>query len=287
MSPFFTILIPTYNQAQYLGEALDSIIAQTDLDWEAIIVNDGSTDNTAQIIEAYCRKEPRFIAIHKPNGGTGSALNVGLKKAQGKWVCWLSSDDMFEVNKLEIHRQWINRNPESKFFFSDFRQLVGTTGEVTNFNPDLRLYIPPLEFQIIRLMQGNYIAGNSICIFREDWLSVGYFNEELRYAQDYDMWIRLSLRYPAIFIPEYTYLQRVYPEQESQRFSDFCLYDSAKAVTNLLNSHSLQDIFPFISLDNKENVVKAIRELIDLAFSLRSQMYQLGFHPLLIIKIKN
>ena len=86
MNPFFSILVPTYNQAQYLGEALDSLSTQTDPDWEAIIVNDGSTDNTADIIEAYCQKDSRFQAIHKPNGGTGSALNVGLDNVKGEWI---------------------------------------------------------------------------------------------------------------------------------------------------------------------------------------------------------
>lgn len=286
MNPFFSILVPTYNQAQYLGEALDSLSTQTDPDWEAIIVNDGSTDNTADIIEAYCQKDSRFQAIHKPNGGTGSALNVGLDNVKGEWICWLSSDDVFEVNKLEIHRQWINKYLETKFFFSDFRQLVGTTGKITNYNPNLRYNIPPIDFQTISLMEGNYIAGNSICISKSAWLAVGCFNEELRYAQDYDMWIRLAVKYPAVFIPEYTYLQRVYPEQESQRFSNFCIYDSAKSIIQLLNTHSFREIFPLVNIEDEQHLTKLFYKAIKLAFNHHALIYQFGFHPLLILKIK-
>ena len=123
-TPFFSILVPTYNQAQYLGEALDSVLAQTDSDWEAVIVNDGSTDSTPQVLEQYAQKDPRFKIFHQENGGTGSALNMALKFAQGQWICWLSSDDLFETKKLEIHRQWINKYPEYKFFFSNFTYFL-------------------------------------------------------------------------------------------------------------------------------------------------------------------
>ena len=284
-TPFFSILVPTYNQAQYLGEALESLIAQTDPDWEAIIVNDGSTDSTANVLEQYAKKESRFRVFHKENGGVGSALNLALKEAKGQWICWLSSDDVFELNKLKVHRQWIEQHPEYKFFFSNFRQLVGTSGKIINLNPNLDKEIPPIELQIIEMLRRNYVAGNSICIFREAWLTTGYFNEELRYAQDYDMWLRLMLKYQAFFIPEYTYLQRVYPEQESQRFSDFCLYDSAKSSIAVLNTHNIEDLLPFLMLKKESAQVKtALRKIFDLVFDSSAFIYQLGFHPLFIFK---
>src|SRR5436309_795558 len=103
--PFFSVLVPTYNQAHYVGQALDSLIGQSDPDWEAIVVNDGSTDGTAGILEAHRATDPRIRVIHKQNGGTGSALNEGLRHARGEWICWLSSDDLFHPRKLEIHRR--------------------------------------------------------------------------------------------------------------------------------------------------------------------------------------
>jgi GT2 family glycosyltransferase len=286
-SPFFSILVPTYNQCHYLGEALDSLINQTDNDWEAIIVNDGSTDNTANILEIYAQKDSRFEVIHKENGGTGSALNLALSHARGEWICWLSSDDLFELNKLAIHRKWIYANPNYKFFFSNFQQLVGTTGKIINLNPDLGKKIPPIEFQVIEMLRRNYVAGNSICIDREAWLDTGYFNEGLRYAQDYDMWLRLMIKYKALFIPEFTYLQRIYPEQESQRFSDFCLYDSAKSSIQVLNKYDLEDLFPSVDLQNTNLFEKSINVIFDVIFDPSAFIYQIGFHPLLILKTKH
>ena len=117
--PFATIIVPTYNQEAFLGPALDSLLAQTDSNWEAIIVNDGSTDHTAEIAEEYARRDSRIRCIHKSNGGVASALNVGLESARGEWIHWLSSDDMFEPTKLAINRLWIKRHPDRNFFFAE------------------------------------------------------------------------------------------------------------------------------------------------------------------------
>ncbi|WP_055073734.1 glycosyltransferase [Pseudanabaena sp. 'Roaring Creek'] len=285
-SPFFSILVPTYNQCQYLSEALDSLINQTDKDWEAIIVNDGSTDNTANILQMYAQQDSRFQVISKENGGTGSALNLALNHAKGEWVCWLSSDDLFEINKLAIHREWIYKNPDHRFFFSNFQQLVGTTGKIINLNPDFGKEMPLIELQVVEMLRRNYVAGNSICINREAWLNTGYFNEELRYAQDYDMWLRLMIKYKALYIPEFTYLQRIYPEQESQKFSDFCLYDSAKSSIQVLNNYDLEDLFPFLNLQDFVSFNKAINIIFDVMFDPNAFIYRIGFHPLLILKFQ-
>ena len=286
-APFFSIIVPTYNQAQYLGEALDSIIGQTDADWEAVIVNDGSTDGTADILETYAQKESRFRIIHQKNGGTGSALNTALKEAKGQWVCWLSSDDVFEINKLQIHRKWINDYPDYKFFFSQCRQLVGTSGKIVNSNFSSDKAIPPIELQIIEMFKKNYVAGNSICISRESWIKTGFFNEQLRYAQDYDMWLRLMIEYRALFIPKNTYLQRIYPGQESHRFSNYCLYDSAKSSIEVLNKYTIQELFPLVNLQRSDFFKKAVHTILDIAFDPSTYIYQMGFHPLLILKIQS
>ncbi|MDX2254102.1 MAG: glycosyltransferase family A protein [Pseudanabaenaceae cyanobacterium bins.39] len=282
--PFFSILVPTYNQCQYLGEALDSLINQTDGDWEAIIVNDGSTDDTPAVLEKYARQDSRFQVIHKQNGGTGSALNLALSKANGSWICWLSSDDVFEINKLKLHRQWIHKYPDHQFFFSNFRQLIGTTGEITDCLCEDNLEI---ELQSIELFKRNFIAGNSICIAKDAWLSVGFFNEELRYAQDYEMWFRLIIKYPAVFIPEPTYQQRVYPNQESARFWDFCLYDSAKASIGIINQYSIKELCPLLDFNNQDMLRKVVISLLDITFDANALVYQLGYHPVLILRAKS
>src|SRR5919108_4145810 len=141
--PSFSVLVPVYNHAQYISEALDSLLAQTERDWEAIVVNDGSTDSTPDVLEAYRAKDSRFRVFHKKNGGVASALNMGLQQARGDWICWLSSDDLFHPCKLEIHRHWIGKYPECCFFFTHFRALNEATGQLSD--PPLWRSIPDRE----------------------------------------------------------------------------------------------------------------------------------------------
>ncbi|MFN8008424.1 MAG: glycosyltransferase [Terriglobia bacterium] len=104
--PRFSILVPTYNQARFLPGCLDSLLGQTYPRWEALVINDGSTDDTALVMERYALKDRRIRIFHKKNGGVASVLNEALRNACGDWICWLSSDDLFESRKLKsIGRQ--------------------------------------------------------------------------------------------------------------------------------------------------------------------------------------
>ncbi|MFM8331422.1 MAG: glycosyltransferase family 2 protein [Candidatus Methylumidiphilus sp.] len=281
--PFFSILIPTYNQAKYLGAALDSVLSQSFSNWEAIIVNDGSTDDTCQVIDAYCLKDRRFHALHKINGGAGSALNAGLKMAVGEWVCWLSSDDLFEPYKLQTHLEWIEKTPECSFFFTHFRELHEKTGKL--IDSDHWRPLPEKKFQVIEMLRSNYIAGNSICVSRVAWEKVGIFNEALRYGQDYDMWLRLLTEHPATYIPIRTCITRIHAHQDSQCFPQAMFYDSAKAAIQFLNLHALADAFPVIDLSDPKNVLDVVDKSLTVAEDRRAFVYALGSHPLLMLRI--
>lgn len=98
----FSVIIPVYNVETYLRECLDSVLIQTFEDWEAVCVNDGSTDRSAIILDEYASKDRRFKTINQPNGGLSAARNTGLKAAEGEYVLFLDSDDWLEPNALEI-----------------------------------------------------------------------------------------------------------------------------------------------------------------------------------------
>lgn len=284
-TPFFSILVPSYNQCQYLGEALDSLINQTNPDWEAIIVNDGSTDQTAELLRNYENKEPRFTVVEQGNQGVGSALNRALSEAKGDWICWLSSDDIFKIDKLEIHQEWINNHLDCNFFFSSYYQLFDVRKKVVDLTRTLELSIPKREWQVIEMLRSNYIAGNTICINRKAWLEVGFFDPSLKYAQDYDMWLRLLQKYPAIFIPYPTYFQRIHEAQGSNQFNDACFYDSAISAIKFINNNRFEDFFPLICLDDSHLSKLAVAKSIEVSSYPKSFMYYIGSHPCLINRI--
>lgn len=100
--PFFSIIIPVYNVAPYLRECLDSVLAQTFLDWEAICVDDGSTDESGAILDEYAAKDRRFRVFHQPNAGVSAARNKALDEAKGEWIGFLDADDMIASEWLYI-----------------------------------------------------------------------------------------------------------------------------------------------------------------------------------------
>ena len=281
-NPFFSIIMPTYNHAKYVGAALDSILAQTDADWEAVVVNDGSTDSTPKVLACYPQRDPRIRVFHKPNGGTGSALNAALSHARGDWICWLSSDDFFDPKKLAIHREWMRREPTCQFFFTYFRlfnQANGTTVDHKLWGP-----LPEREFQVLGLFYRNYISGISICINRKAWESVGRFNESLRYAQDYDMWLRLLARNPATFIPEWTCISRQHPDQGSGLFQQACYYDTAAAGVQFLNDHRFEELFPLLDLRDQSSALHAVERSLNQASDDDAFLYWYGAHPNLLAR---
>lgn len=281
--PFFSVIIPTYNQAQFLGAALDSLLAQTDPDWEAVVMDDGSTDKTREVMEAYARKDARIRIFHKANGGVASALNEGLRRAQGKWICWLSSDDMFEPDKLETHRTWIDLYPDCRFFFTFFRLLRESTGQLTDH--ELWGPLPEREFQILGLFYRNYISGISICIDREAWIQEGSFDESLKYAQDIDMWLRLLARYPARFIPRWTCINRNHPLQGSEIFPQACYYDTSKAVIRFLNTHRFEELFPLLEFSDPRTALDAVEKTLEISAETSGLMYAMGPHYALLLSL--
>lgn len=283
MKPFATIIVPTYNQAAYLGSALDSLLAQTDPSWEAIVVNDGSTDDTAAIMDAYAARDSRIRTLHKQNGGVASALNAGLVKAQGEWVHWLSSDDMFEPDKLAINRHWIETVPECNFFFSYFTLLTDASGKKDRrglWGP-----LPDSTHQILGLFHRNYISGISICVRRLSWEQVGFFNEELYYAQDYDQWLRLLAKNQGVFIPKWTVISRNHAAQGSETFPAACYFDTAKAAIIFINKHPFPELVPWVDLSNTESASSAIAIGLDVACDRSSFIYCLGVNPALLLRI--
>lgn len=117
MLPRFSIIIPVYNIAPYLHECFDSILTQTFTDWEAICVDDGSTDGGGDILDEYAAKDPRFRVFHQPNAGVSAARNLGLDVATGDWIYFVDGDDALATDVLEVYSKLIMGYPSVDAFF--------------------------------------------------------------------------------------------------------------------------------------------------------------------------
>lgn len=281
--PLFSVIVPVYNHEQYVGQALDSLLAQTDKDWEAIVVNDGSTDATPRVVNAYTDRDPRIKVLHKANGGVSSALNAGIRMARGTWIGWLSSDDLYEPGRLSLLRDRIDQHPETKFFFSDFRTLDQATGAISD--KPLLMPVPAAEWHLIEMLNGIFINGITMCVHRTALDAAGPFDEGMRYGQDYDMWLRLLAAYRAVYIPDRTCISRCHAGQQYSRQPFACLYDCAKAGIRFLNTHCFEELFPGMDLSDPATATRAFDRAMQIAASPYAYLHAMGPHPALTARI--
>lgn len=180
MNPLVSIIIPCYNQAAYLPKAITSLQAQTLTNWECIIVDDGSTDNSAEIAANAALKDERIRLIQKLNGGSASARNVGIKHAKGEFIQFLDADDYLDQYKLEkqSHLMQVEQSDMSYTAFchsfsdgSTSKMLFVQLNALTVFTRwGLGGSIPPHAFMYsTSFVQNNHIEFDERCRYREDW----------------------------------------------------------------------------------------------------------------------
>lgn len=179
--PEISVIVPCYNQAEYLDECLQSVLDQTYPDWECIIINDGSPDNTEEVAKKWTYKDSRFKYIKKENGGLSSARNAGIKVAKGEWIQFLDCDDKITNEKFE----------ESNLYF-ETKDLIITNYQRFNENgdlPDNRSFEnETFNYEnIILNWDYKYTIPIHCGIFRK--IHVNTFIEELKAKEDWIFWI--------------------------------------------------------------------------------------------------
>ncbi|WOD43979.1 glycosyltransferase family 2 protein [Hwangdonia lutea] len=175
-----SVIVPCYNQAKYLDEALQSVLNQSFTDWECIIVNDGSTDTTEVVSNEWIKKDSRFKYIFQDNRGLSSARNLGVKKAESEFILPLDADDKIGENYLELAYQAFQENKEIKVVYC----------EAKKFGDSVELWKLP-EFSLDNLSRTNVIFCSAL--FRKiDWETVGGFDVNMIHGwEDWEFWISL------------------------------------------------------------------------------------------------
>lgn len=209
MNPRVSIIIPVYNGANYMRDAIDSALAQTSTEVEVIVVNDGSRDNgaTAEIARSY---GDRIRYIEKENGGVSSALNRGIAEMRGRWFSWLSHDDRHLPEKVATQLAFLDRNPEARIVGCNF-QMIDERGNVTD---TYREHLTVVRTG--REVLSSWVNGCALMIDRALLIEAGLFNESNRTTQDLEMWLRLVERNPIYLIPDVLAQFRRHPEAGSQ-----------------------------------------------------------------------
>ncbi len=192
-SPKVSVVIPTYNSADFLMEAVDSVLNQTWRDLEIIVVDDGSTDGTQDIVGRY---GDRVRHVYKKNEGPSSARNMGIRMARGTYVAFLDSDDVWEPEKLRIQMDFMEGHPEIVLVCMDSRIIGFREQRERKLKRDFIGNLFPL------LYSKSFITTSSVLMIKDCFREIGYFNEELRTAEDYDVWLRVARQYPIAYLDQ-------------------------------------------------------------------------------------
>ena len=201
MSPRVSVLIPTYNYGRFLSAALESVFAQTYSDYEVIVLDDGSTDDTAQIVAAY----PQVRYIYQENAGIAAARNRLLDEARGEFAAFLDADDLWLPEKLELQVAYLDEHPECSAVFT----------EVQNFSEQPR---ENMTIRAIQLIDTALVdALPTACIRMEAIGKIGRFTTKYAYGEDTDWLFRLRATegIHSCCLPNCLYLRRVHGENIS------------------------------------------------------------------------
>ncbi len=263
-SPLISVVMITYQHEKYIAEAIKSVLAQTFKDFELIIVSDGSTDKTDEIINSF--QDDQILYIYQENQGPSTAINNGIIASRGKYIALMSGDDVCYPQRLELQYQYLD-NFDKKIVFSwvdfindDSQPFIGEHFAQNYFNHPNRTRSEILNWFF---MKGNYLCAVTALVEKEILLEAGLFNLASIQIQDFDMWAKLVKNYDIYIVEEKLVKYRI------------------RSDSNNLSSHpsnSVRTLFEWHQ--TSKNILDNIPiELFKLAFSnqIRNDNFQIGY----------
>jgi glycosyltransferase involved in cell wall biosynthesis len=202
--PLVTIVTPSYNQAAFIRETLESVRTQDYPRIEHIVFDGGSTDNSVEIIKEY---EDCLSWFSEKDSGQSDAINKGFRMATGDILAWLNSDDTYLEGAITKAVEFLEQHPNVMMVYGKGYTIdkdSNTTGEC---------YTEPFDME--RLKRFNYIYQPSVFIRKEVFEEIGFLNESLHYAMDIDLWIRVAKRFKVEYLPEFLSTYRLHDDSKT------------------------------------------------------------------------
>jgi glycosyltransferase involved in cell wall biosynthesis len=198
-APLISVIVPCYEQAHLLPEAVASVQAQSAADWELLVVDDGSPDDTAEVASALAAADPRIRLLRKPNGGLSSARNAGLAQVRGRFVQFLDADDMLLPGKFERNLGQLAGDANA-LVVDDFRYLMPDGSQRSDERCSPRLHSADAEVELALRWELDLSIPIHAPLFPARWFAEGAlrFDEQLPNHEDYAMWLRVMARHPRV-----------------------------------------------------------------------------------------
>lgn len=210
-----SVVIPLYNKQASIANTIESVLGQTIGDFEIVVVDDGSTDNSLEIVQRIF--DDRIQVIHKKNGGVSSARNVGIRAAKGDYIALLDADDVWDRDYLKEQLRMVSDFPDCYMWGINYAETVN--GEVlrdvpTGLPKGFRGIVE--DYFRIKGRVSDLFCSSSVLIKKEAFDKVGFFDDRIRYAEDSDMWFRIIARFKVAFYDRYMVFYRFDAENRAQ-----------------------------------------------------------------------
>jgi glycosyltransferase involved in cell wall biosynthesis len=213
MPPLVSIITPSFNQARFLSETIQSVLSQDHPDLEYIIVDGGSTDGSVNIIKQYASKLAWWVS--EPDQGQTDAINKGFAHASGEIFAWLNSDDTYQPGAITHAVESLLSHPEASLVYAD-ANLIDEQGNIIGRFPSRQTDLP-------KLLRGSvHIPQQTTFFWSRFWKQVGPLDPSFYFAMDYDLWVRLAKLAPLIYIPQLWANFRLHGEGKSVTMDDRC-----------------------------------------------------------------
>ena len=243
-NPLVSVIIPTYNRGWILKEAIESVLSQDFEDFELIVVDDGSTDNTCDILDGYARD---IIVLRQDNRGVSAARNAGIAFASGQFIAFLDSDDLWLPVKLASQVDFFNSNPDA--LISQTEELRIRNGK--RVNPKKRH--KKFSGMIFKYSLSLCIVSPSAVMLKKSLLDkTGVFDERFPACEDYDLWLRISCKYPVYLIDTPLIIKRGGHEDQLSKTPKLDKY-RIQALKKIIESSLL-------AKDQRINAVKMLKQ---------------------------
>lgn len=208
-----SVIIPAFNAEKYILDAINSILSQTYQNYEIIVVNDGSTDNTEQIIKPYLN---RIIYLYQDNKGVAAARNTGIKASKGEYIAFLDSDDVWSPEKLSIQVKFLNDHPDFDLVYGDYGTF-GENGVIDKNSPLTRKFPRPDGYIFQDLLLRCLIFTATVMLQKKVLEETGLFDEQFSIGEDYDLWLRIAEKHKIGYIPEVVAMYRQHQESATHK----------------------------------------------------------------------
>jgi glycosyltransferase involved in cell wall biosynthesis len=249
-----SVIIPTFNRAGHLPEAIKSVLNQTHKAIEIIIVNDGSTDNTADVAADFCRSYPFIKYVYKENGGIASARNVGIEHSHGNYLMFLDDDDQYLPFALEVLLNSFNKQPDNVMFI--YGEAISYNSKITKKTLQVGLNLfsrPELYYQTL---QTNHLqTPGQAMIRKKPLIEIGMFNPDFKLCEDYELFTRVVLNYDLrkIDIPVILYSEH---EGQSVKNQGLIRYYTDKACIKFLWQLKKMNLLEFRDISKEASAIR-------------------------------